>query len=147
MNIKSNITTIVRVCCILNTVIFGFIAWRYCLPPYREHIYLSENGTELVGVVIRLEMSDSPDPFAMSLVQYEVDGHSYIYRIVGRLAIGSDILLLVNPDNPENARLKDGSRYQIIFFVFIIISVLSLFLALLFPWNKYFNLMRENKNG
>ena len=108
MNIKSNITTIVRACCILNTVIFGFLAWHFFLPPYQEHIYLSENGTELVGVVIRVETSNSVDPVAMSLVQYEVSGHSYIYRISGRRTIGSDVLLLINPDNPENVRLKDG---------------------------------------
>ena len=102
MNIKSNITKLIRICCFLNTMIFGFLAWHFFLPPYREHIYLSENGTELIGVVTRLEMSDSIDPSVISLVQYEVDGYSYIYRFAGTRTVGSNVLLLVNPNNPEN---------------------------------------------
>ena len=147
MDIKSNIITIVRVCCILNTVIFGFLAWRYFLPPYREHIYLTENGTELVGVVTSLDRSDSVYPSVISLIQYEVDGHSYIYRFAGRRTVGNDVFLLINPDNPENVRLKEGSGYRNIFFVFTIISISSLFLGFIFPWNKYFSSFRENKNG
>ncbi|MCL2042604.1 MAG: hypothetical protein FWG89_00540 [Treponema sp.] len=146
MDIKGNMATIIRVFGIFNTIIFGFFALSFFLPPYREHIYLSENGTELIGVVIRVEKSYSPDPISVSLVQYEVDEHLYIYRISGRRTVGSDVLLLINPDNPENVRLKDGSRYQIIFFIFIIISVLSLFFSLLIPWNKYLKIMRDSKN-
>ena len=128
--LDSNAAVVGAVVIVLPLLILSlYVTIRKAYPSYRKQKYLSKNGIEITGIVIRthrvaiVEFScDKID------VQYEIAGCPYIYKFNGdeRFRVGDEISLFVDPDNPGNASLKDR-RWDRGFLILCIIGDILLF--------------------
>ena len=109
-----------------------YVTIRKAYPLYRKQVCLSRTGIEITGVVVHTRRVYCGESYDVIDVEYEIAGHSYTYTFDGdeRFIVGDEVTLIVDPDNPTNAVLKDG-RWDRNYFIWGLILSGILFLILI----------------
>ena len=126
----------------LLVVIFSiYVTISKAYPHYRKHIYFSQNGIKITGIVIRTNRKAMVDSsWDVIDVQYEIEGKTYTYTFDGdeRFRVGDKISLFVDPYNYKDASLQDGRWYRNSIIVGLIFSGIFFLCFIFFLW-EYFN--------